>query len=84
MQSILVFLDIAKFADYRWKIADASRTQGVGYVIYIFFRSSLAKANFMTIGYVWRILGSSGIFAPSPCVSIPKKDSVKGALSDFR
>ena len=30
MQSILVFLDIAKFADSWWKIADASRTQGGG------------------------------------------------------
>ena len=28
MQSIFVFLDIAKFADIQWKNADASRTQG--------------------------------------------------------
>ena len=41
MQSILVFLDIAKFADSRWKITDASRTQGGGlrdlYIFQIFF-----------------------------------------------
>ena len=27
MQSIHVFLDIAKFADFLWKTADVSRTQ---------------------------------------------------------
>ena len=43
MQSISVFLDIAKFADFRWKIADVSRTQGVRHVIYNFFESALAK-----------------------------------------
>ena len=31
-----VFLDIAKFADFRWKNADVSRTQGVCQVIHIF------------------------------------------------
>ena len=29
MQSISVFLDITKFADFQWKNADVSRTQGV-------------------------------------------------------
>ena len=43
MQFISVFLDIAKFADFRWKNADVSRTQGVCHVIYIFFGSSLGK-----------------------------------------
>ena len=43
MQSISVFLDIAKFADLSWKNADVSRTQGVCHVIYIFFGSSLGK-----------------------------------------
>ena len=43
MQSIHVFLDIAKFADFRWKIADASGTQGVCHVIHIFFGSFLGK-----------------------------------------
>ena len=45
MQSISVFLDIAKFADFRWKNADVSRTQGVCHVIYIFFESSLGKVQ---------------------------------------
>ena len=40
---IAVFLDIAKFVDFRWKNADVSRTQGVCHVIHIFFGSPLAK-----------------------------------------
>ena len=36
MQSISVFVDIAEFADFRWKIADVSRTQWMCHVIYIF------------------------------------------------
>ena len=34
MQSISVFSDIAKFADFRWKNADVNRTQRVCHVIY--------------------------------------------------
>ena len=37
------FLDVAKFADSRWKNADVSRTQGVCHVIYAFFGTSLGK-----------------------------------------
>ena len=43
MQSIFVFLDKTKFADFRLKNADASRTQGMFHTIYIFFGSSLGK-----------------------------------------
>ena len=43
MQSISTFLNIAKFADFCWKIADASRTQGLFHVINIFFGSSVGK-----------------------------------------
>ena len=43
IQFISVFLDIAKFADFRLKNADASRTQGVCYVIHISYGSSLSK-----------------------------------------
>ena len=43
MQSISVFLDITKFADFNWKNADVSRSQGVCHVIHIFFGSSLGK-----------------------------------------
>ena len=39
MQSIHVFLDIAKFDDFQWKIADVSRNQGVCHVIQICFWS---------------------------------------------
>ena len=44
MQSISVFLAIAKFADFWRKNADVSRMQGVCHMIHIFFRSSLGKA----------------------------------------
>ena len=43
MQSISVFLDIAKFADFLLKNADVSRTQGAYHMIHIFFGSSLGK-----------------------------------------
>ena len=45
MESILVFLDIAKFADFRLKNADVSRTQGVCHVIHIVFGSSLGMVK---------------------------------------
>ena len=43
MQFMSVFLDITKFADFRWKNADVTRTQGMYHVIHIFFESSLGK-----------------------------------------
>ena len=43
MQSISLFSDIAKFADFQIKNADVSRTQGLCHVIHIFFGSSLGK-----------------------------------------
>ena len=54
MQAIYVFLDITKVADFRRKNADVSRTQGVCYVIYILFRSSLGITvpSFIILGYV--------------------------------
>ena len=41
MESISVFLDIAKFADI--KNVDISRTQGLSHVIHIVFGNSLGK-----------------------------------------
>ena len=41
--SIPVFLDILKIADFWSKNADVSRTQGVCQVIYVVFGSSLGK-----------------------------------------
>ena len=46
MQSVFVFVDIAKFYDFRRKNADVSRTQGMCHVIYIPFGSSLVRYNF--------------------------------------
>ena len=43
IQSLSVFLDIAKFADFAWKNTDVSRTQGECHVVYILFGSSLSK-----------------------------------------
>ena len=43
MKSTSVFLDVAKFADFQWKNADVSRTQGVCHMIHISFGSSLCK-----------------------------------------
>ena len=41
MQSVSVFLDINKVADFPGKNADVSRTYGLCHMIYIFFGSSL-------------------------------------------
>ena len=43
MQSIPVFPNITKIANFWSKNADVSRTQGVCHVIYVFFESSLGK-----------------------------------------
>ena len=43
IQSMPLFLDIAKLADFRWKNADVNKTQGVSHIIYIFVGSSLSK-----------------------------------------
>ena len=45
MESISVFLDIAKFSESQWKIGDVSRTQGVCHMIHISFGSSLGKVK---------------------------------------
>ena len=43
MESVSVFLEIAKFTDFQWKNADVRGTQGVCHMIHIFFGSSLDK-----------------------------------------
>ena len=53
MQSISVFLYIAKFADFQRKNIDVSRTKGVCQMIDIFLKSSLGKVlSFFIVGYV--------------------------------
>ena len=44
MQSISVFLDIAKFPAFQGKHADVSRTRGACHAIHILFGSSLGMA----------------------------------------
>ena len=43
MQSIFLFLDLGKFSDFWYKIADVSTTQVVYHMTHIVFRSSLGK-----------------------------------------
>ena len=43
MQSIPAFSDIAKFADFRCKSADVSRTEDVCHVVHNFLGSSLVQ-----------------------------------------
>ena len=43
MQYISAFLDVAKFADFKLKNVDISKTQVLCHVIHIFFRCSLGK-----------------------------------------
>ena len=45
MKCISAFLDITKLANFRWKNAGISRTQGVRHVIHKIFGSSLGKVN---------------------------------------
>ena len=72
MQSISVFLDIANFSDFRWKVADI-RYNGEKLLI-----SGITLPSFVIVGYVWQILGG-GFFGPppppqhSPSVSSPEE-----------
>ena len=43
MESLSVFLDVTKLADFRRKNADVGKNQGVCHVIYIIFASSSGK-----------------------------------------
>ena len=53
MQCVSVFLNVAKFADFRWQTADdVSRTQGVCHVIHIFECSNEVSPN--TSRYFWK------------------------------
>ena len=45
MQSVSVFSDTAKFADFRWKSADISTTQGACQVNHLFSGFSLSKVQ---------------------------------------
>ena len=49
MQSVYVFLDIAKFVEFLKEDADVSRNQEVCYVIRIFFRYSLGKVQLFQV-----------------------------------
>ena len=61
MQSISVFLDIAKFADLLWRMLCQQNSKGVScdsHMFWILFRYVITVPSFMIIGYVWQILGT--------------------------
>ena len=93
MQSVSVFLDVAKVADFQWKSADVNRTQGVCHVIHTFFGSSLGKLYNCAMFHHCRIcvthFREGGLFASPPHPpalhpwAAPKKpilNRVKGCL----
>ena len=47
MQYVSVFLDITKFADFRGKNADVSKTQGVCHVFIYFFDLLEVRYNYV-------------------------------------
>ena len=63
MQSVSVFLDIAKFADFRWKNADVSRTQWMYHVIHTSiaqehthaYQEPCVSLAFRTLAYFYHI-----------------------------
>ena len=69
MQSISVFLDKTKVADFPWKNVDVSRTRGVFHVIYIFLDPPQVRYNCAKF-HKFRIcvtnFGEGELFAPSP------------------
>ena len=78
MQSISVFLDIAKFADFQWKNADVSRTQGcVTWFIYFLdlLRVRYNCANFHHCRICVTDLREGGPFWPPAIREQPRKSS---------
>ena len=72
MQSISVFLDIVKFADFQSKNAHVSRTQGACHVIHIFFASSLGNkqcAEFHHCRICVTDFREEGLFAAPPPIN---------------
>ena len=65
MQSISVFLDTIKIADFHWKSELKGVTRNL-YILWIFFRQHITVASFLIVRYVWQILGRRGFFVPLP------------------
>ena len=63
MQSVYAFLDITKVADFRWKNADAERTQGVRHMIHVswisFSYGIIVPSFIIVLGYAWQVLGTT-------------------------
>ena len=69
MQPISVFLDMAKFDNFRLKNADFSRGQRLFLMINIFCGSSLGKAELFQVSSLqdmWETFLGGGLFAPPP------------------
>ena len=75
-----MFLDIAKFDDFRWKNTDVSRIQGVCHVIDIFLDLLWVRYNCAKFHH-WRICvtdfreGGAFLFRPHPWAA-PKKPTL--------
>ena len=70
MQSIPVFPEIAKFADFlRQKCWCQQNSRGVSsewYIFWIFFMSGITLSSFIIVGYVWYFRKGGGAFLPPP------------------
>ena len=69
MQSISVFLDIAKFSDFRRKMLMSAELKGCTIWFIYFWIFFVTMPSFIIVGYVWQILG---FMAPHPWAA-PKK-----------
>ena len=73
MQSISVFLDTTKYADFRWKKCRFQQNSGGvprdSYIFLIFFRSGITVPSFIIVGYVLQILERVGLFGLPPSLS---------------
>ena len=64
MQSIPVFLDITKAADFQWWCQQNSRGEARDLYIFLFlFMEGIALPSFIILGYVWQILGRKAFLA---------------------
>ena len=75
IQTISVFLDITKFADFRWQNASWLLQSRDLHIFWIFLRYVITAPSFIIVGYVWQILGRGvDLFGlPTPIREQPRK-----------
>ena len=76
IQSTSIFLDITKFADFRWQNASWLLQSRDLHIFWIFLRYVITAPSFIIVEYVWQILGRGGgpfwLTHPNPWAA-PKK-----------